>query len=29
MKKNIGKIILALAIFAITVWACNNLGLVR
>lgn len=29
MKKNIGKIIVALAVFAITIWACNNLGLAR
>lgn len=29
MKKNLGKIIIALAVFAITIWACNNLGLAR
>lgn len=29
MKKKIGKILIALAVFAITIWACNNLGLAR
>lgn len=29
MKKNFGKIMIALAIFAITIWACHTLGLAR